>query len=605
MQNVVLNDLVALGGAVMNQTSPVADALVVYSIDCTPGAVTADSQGVYTFNAPVGSAVNVLLSDQSQTVTPESYVFTVTAERNDLNFVINPNVPTSYTVSGHVSGLANNAGVQVLYTIDGQVGSAVTDSLSNYSFTAPVGAVVMITPSAQSGYAATPASYLIDGISGNVCGQSFVYTGTTSFTISGTVSGLATVSGVQVFYTVNGTVGTATTDVNGNYAFAVPLSAVVSIIPSVQSGYSVLPENYQLPSVSSNVGGQNFVYTSSSIFTVSGIITGLPVEAGIPVQYTVNGLAGSTQTDALGSYTLSAPAGSAISIMPTAIAGYTVSPDSWQIESLSDNVNGFGFVYSPSGVRFTVSGTISGLATVSGVDIFYTVNELTAVVTTDENGNYAFTAPEGSAVRTVPTAQDGYTVDPDSYQITNLTDDVNGQDFVYTATDVFTVRGTLSGLASVISVPVLYTINGVTGSTLTDALGDYTISAPAGATVNIIPTAFSGYTVLPVNHLIVDLSGNVTSRNFVYSGSASFAIGGTLYGLPCNVGQSVAYTINGISNRVITDDTGSYIFGAPAGASVVITPPAKTGYSVSPVNYIIASLSGNLLGQNFVFAAMA
>lgn len=84
-----------------------------------------------------------------------------------------------------------------------------------------------------------------------------------TYTISGRLSGLTSVSGLPVSYSADGgEVRTVTTDANGNYTITdVSHGSDVIITPPAQTGYSVTPGNITVSDISGNSAGKDFVYT--------------------------------------------------------------------------------------------------------------------------------------------------------------------------------------------------------------------------------------------------------------------------------------------------------------------------------------------------------
>lgn len=85
---------------------------------------------------------------------------------------------------------------------------------------------------------------------------------------------------------------------------------------------------------------------------------------------------------------------------------------------------------------YTVSGTLSGVPTVSGLSVSYTIDDgETHTVTTDSNGSYAITdVPHGSNMMIMPPAQAGYSVTPASMTVSGVNTNSTGNDFIYTLT---------------------------------------------------------------------------------------------------------------------------------------------------------------------------
>ncbi|MCD7948206.1 MAG: hypothetical protein LUG13_07950 [Oscillospiraceae bacterium] len=188
----------------------------------------------------------------------------------------------------------------------------------------------------------------------------------------------------------------------------------------------------------------------------------------------------------------------------------------------SESCSGFG-----SGCRFgdyafpvTLCGTVSGLTVVADVLIAYTVNGSTFTVVTDANGFYCIMVPRGSNVTITPPTIPGFTIERPQYLLFCVECPLCNLDFVYTAVAPVpvnvTLSGTVFGLADVAGVTIQYTINGVAGSTVTDAFGNYSIVAPEGADVVITAATVAGFTVMPTHYSISDVTEDISQLDFYY-----------------------------------------------------------------------------------------
>lgn len=176
-----------------------------------------------------------------------------------------------------------------------------------------------------------------------------------------------------------------------------------------------------------------------------------------------------------------------------------------------------------NGNTTTLSGTVRDSlgGPVSGLTIQYTVNGVSHTTTTDANGRYTISAPRGAMVVITPQPGLGVTVTPTSRTVTACQAQTN-LDFTVgplTPPTPFTVSGTLTGLGTVAGLPVQYSINGQTALAFTDALGNYSFAAPAGANILITPPAFADFTVTPPMFMLNNLAMNMPGQNFAYTGN--------------------------------------------------------------------------------------
>ncbi len=167
---------------------------------------------------------------------------------------------------------------------------------------------------------------------------------------------------------------------------------------------------------------------------------------------------------------------------------------------------------------------------------------------------------------------------------------------------VFTISGMLVGLTDPSNLLVQFTINGVSGSTVTDANGNYSISAPRGANVTVTPPTVAGFNMTPTNYQYTCLTQAMTDQNFTYSNAGQIAtISGGLLGLGCSAGLPLRLIVNGMQQTVHTNAQGQYVFQAPIGSTLVITPPTQDGYRVAPLHHFLARVIASTPNLNFQY----
>ena len=145
------------------------------------GTAVTGSDGSYTIiNIPdrAGIVITAPASIALYTCSPAGgyTVAHVVADAPDNNFLY---MRALYAVGGNLSGLADNSGITINYTIDGVPGSLVTDENGDYLITdVLVGAQVVISaPGAPAGHVVSPAAgYTLDSITGNSLTNDFVFT---------------------------------------------------------------------------------------------------------------------------------------------------------------------------------------------------------------------------------------------------------------------------------------------------------------------------------------------------------------------------------------------------------------------------------------------
>lgn len=131
----------------------------------------------------------------------------------------------------------------------------------------------------------------------------------------------------------------------------------------------------------------------------------------------------------------------------------------WNFSTVITNSDDFGLgitLYAEwTALEVTVSGTISGLDIVEGVEISYTVGDVEASVLTDADGAYSFDVPFDSVLVITPAAQTGFTSSPLDRSITVSYLNNANNDFLYEL-NLHTVSFNSNGGTSVASQEVLF-----------------------------------------------------------------------------------------------------------------------------------------------------
>ncbi len=168
--------------------------------------------------------------------------------------------------------------------------------------------------------------------------------------------------------------------------------------------------------------------------------------------------------------------------------------------------------------------------------------------------------------------------------------------------ETFTLSGRFLGLTDASGLLVQYTINGVSGSTMTDAMGLFSITVPRGANVTITPPAVAGFTVAPANYTLNCVMADRSNLDFTYTNAGQVAsISGRLLGLGCSMGLPLRLIVDGVQQTVRTNAQGEFSFQVPVGSVLVLTPPTQEGYSVAPLHHFIARVIGSTSNLNFQY----
>ena len=218
----------------------------------------------------------------------------------------------------------------------------------------------------------------------NVSGINFAATATSSWSISGTITGA---TGVTVALSGAAT-GTTTTDASGNYSFSGLQNGSYTVTPT-KTGFTFSPANAAVTVNGANVPGNNFAATAVPTWSISGTITGA---TGVTVA--LSGAAtGTTTTDASGDYQFPRTSkrqlhGNAdenrLHLQPRQCRG--------DCERCKCSRQDFVATAVPT---WTISGTITGA---TGVTVALS-GAATATTTTDASGDYSFAGLQTAATR--------------------------------------------------------------------------------------------------------------------------------------------------------------------------------------------------------------
>jgi hypothetical protein len=197
------------------------------------GTVTADASGNYTFTGLANGSYTITPTKAGFSFTPVSRSVTVnSANSTGVNFT---GTQTSWTISGTISPVAAGSGATV--TLSGTSTGTVTANASGvYSFTGRTNGSYTVTPT-KAGYSFTPVSRSVTINSANSTGVNF--TGTRTWTISGTISPASLGSGATVTLSGSAT-RTVTANSSGVYTFTGLTNGLYIVTPS-KAGVSFTP----------------------------------------------------------------------------------------------------------------------------------------------------------------------------------------------------------------------------------------------------------------------------------------------------------------------------------------------------------------------------
>ncbi len=544
------------------------------------------TNGTFAFTTPVASGASYAVTVAAQPAGP-SQVCTVanasgTVGAVDVTTVSVTCATSSFTVGGTVAGLVGSG----LVLRNGAESLPIAAS-GPFAFTTPVasGGSYAVTVTAQPANP-TQTCTVANGSgtvgAANVTNVS-VTCSTSSFTVGGTVSGLAGTGLVLR----NGTESLPIA-ANGTFAFTTPVASGGSYAVTVTAQPTNPSQVCTLANASGTVGAANVtnvsVTCSTSTFTVGGTVSGLSGTGLVLHNGTENLPIASNGTYAFttlvasgGSYAVTVTAQPA---NPSQVC--TVANGSGTVGAA--NVTNVNVTCSTS--SFTVGGTVSGLAG-TGLVLH---NGTESLIVPPSATSFVFLTPVASGGSYAVTVTAQPTNPSQVCTVANASGTVGAVDVttvsVTCATSSFTIGGTVSGLTG-------------TGLTLRNNLGT-PLSVAAGATSFVFPTpVVSGgaYSVTvgtqPTNPsqacAVANGTGIVGASNVttiaVTCTTNTYTIGGRVSGLA--VGSTGVTLHNGTDSLTITAN-GTYVFTAPVASgatySVTATDPASPSQHCTVAN---------------------
>ena len=422
------------------------------------------------------------------------------------------------------------------------------------------------------------------------------YAHAASFTIGGTVSGLAT--GKSVTLLDNG--GDAlTVAVNGKFTFKTALATGATY--NVTVGTQPSGETCTVTAGSGTVGTINVttvkVVCKVPTFTIGGTLSGLV--AGRSVTLLDNGTSALKVTkNGVFTFKTALPTGAAYNVTISIQAvGETCTVTGGTGTVGTSNVTSVVVACTPK--PFTIGGAVSGLTTGKSVTLLDNGTDSLVVAA---NGAFTFAkavlsgSPYKVTVKVQPVGETcTVTGGAGTVVASNITTVV-----VACKPNSFTIGGTVSGLSTGASVTLLD--NGADSLAVT-VNGKFTFKTPvaSGSTYNVtVGTQPTGETCTVTGGTGTVGTANVTTVKVVCASSGTFTIGGTLSGL--NAGLAVTLLDNGSDSLTVTAN-GAFTFktklatGAaykvtvgtqPTGETCTVTNGSGTVGSANVTNVAVA-----------------
>ncbi|HEY0169462.1 MAG TPA: carboxypeptidase regulatory-like domain-containing protein [Pyrinomonadaceae bacterium] len=384
------------------------------------------------------------------------------------------------------------------------------------------------------------------------------------------------IAGVTV--TLSGSRGaTTTTDAGGYYNFtALPAGGAYTVTPA-STRYSFSPASQAVADLEAD---KFFTFNAAPLFyTINGQVL---ASNGAPLGGVGVSLGGSktatASTNSQGVFTFAdVPRGGNYTVTPGPAVGYTFAPASRSFNNLAADQGGV-YTGTPTGYRLTGRVTASGGAGLSGVTVGVTGSQA-ATATTDANGNYSVTLPINGSYTVTPSRRH-YTFAPASTNVGPLASD-RAADFAATL-NRHKISGRVARANGQAMSGVTVTLSGSqTGTTTTDANGDYNFAnLPAGGNYTVTPSK-AGYDFNPAPRVFNDLGADA-SAPFVVTPS-SFNITGRVASGGAGV-AGVTVTLSGARSATATTDAGGNYSLAVTSEGTYTVTPSKQHYTFAPAS---------------------
>ena len=504
----------------------------------------------------------------------------------------------TYLVAGVVSGAPTGATTVTMSPASGVATTTNTDANGVYSFAMPAIGNYTITPN-NPNYGFTPNQSSISITSATTGRAAINFAATSSYSISGTVSGSVN-SGVNVilYSSGSGAPVSTRTDANGYYKFSGLPNGNYTVLASLP-GYAFSPSNSVIPINGSSISGNNYTATANGSApitnaSISGTVSGA-VTQGVTVKLysTSSSTPQTTITDASGFFMFSGLSNGTYTVIPS-LTGFSFNPSTTTATISGASITGTNYS-SVAGTTVTTNNSLSG--TVSGgiqqgvtIILHSPTGQVSAV--TDATGYYQFTGLSNGTYTVIPTLS-GYSFSPANTIVNISGASTAGTNFVATA-GIVTTTNTLSGIISgeVIQGVTVNLYGSTTVTATSDVNGYYQFTGLNDGSYTVIPT-MTGVAFTPGN-LVVAVAGTTATGNDFSTVRTLHAISGTIPGLP---GATV--TLSGVASATTTTDSlGNYSFPGLANGNYMVTP-SKAQYTFNPTSSSITLKSANSAGVNF------
>jgi len=477
--------------------------------------------------------------------------------------------PPALTVGGTLTDGENGAPLAFVVVTNSTGGFASSQADGRYELTVYHGWSGTVTPAKAMG-SFQPLSRSYAGLVSNRTDQSFVWR--SNRVVSGQVTnGLTGTNLAGVVVALSGGAGSMVTTNDGLYSLPVPYGWSGTLTATFTNWLSV-PGGYAFSNVVVNQSGKNLGMHAPRL--ISGRVVNHQTGAGIAnvgLQISGAGWSGATQTLSDGCYTSAVPYGWSGTLTPQLPTGVFV-PTNRSYEGVTVNVTNQEFRWiQPNPI---IRGRVVNLASGGGVlGVTVRCSDGSSTVT-DSQGQYSLTKTFGWTGNCWPVYASGTFADPAIASVSNLTEDLDGQDFGWTPPDPrlggrITHVDTGDGLDGIVvhvgGQPDAVTTNG----------GYFQVVVPLHWSGAVAPAAATGV-FAPVtrscNNLIAD------QTNLLFAWNPGRTISGRItesMGEEGLVGVVVRFSNGG--GEVATTNGGYYVQGVAPGWSGTATPSLAGG----------------------------
>lgn len=573
--------LTAEGPGVTNVTLELVNTNTALSL-----TTLSDTNGDYAFT--------LLAEGSNYVITPqvEGYVFSPTrqqtnclgADVTNVNFIASPLLP----VLGRVVDAYTGLGIEGV-DIFSEENLGVTDTNGAFELRLPAGTWTVLPD--LLGYTFDPLLTMVTVTTSGVTNLLFRADGI--YALSGRImEGTVGVAGV----TVSNLGRVAQTDADGYYTIESAPPGTNVLVPT-KTGYVFSPASY---TVEIDFDSAGFDFAARHVLTLSGTVRAQASGSGlagviIAVTNPVSTNIFTTTTDANGTYSLEAPAGTN-TVIPARV-GFGFDPAFTNVIATT-NVSGVDFAGFPA---LMVSGSVfEPLTGVSNVSIVARSGTRTNEVFTTGSGLFTLSNLPPQTYTLTPTRA-GYTFDPPSTNVTLTTANLSGLQFKAVGANLVTGRVTNSagGVSNVLISVNHALLSGGRRTAVTDPTGAYVVSNLPPRVYEVVPTKAKTY-FFPTSLTNLDLTAGNGVADF--RAALSYTLNGRVTDGTNPVGSVMITVTNPVVGRayVVTNaDTGYYAISVPEGTNTVtafragnfFTPDARTN-----------NVSANLYGLDFLAA---